>query len=206
MATQREADERRLAWDERHRGGDFEGRGPNPSLKLALEGVEPGRALELACGSGTNAVWLAGQGWRTTAVDWSEVGLANGQVKAQEAGVAVEWLQRDLFEWKPEPRSFDLVAIVYLHLPIEERWPVYTQAAAAVASGGRMVVVGHDPQQALEGQPGPDPDRLIAAAQMGAELCARDPELWIERADTIRQAPLPDRGPIDALLVLRRKP
>ena len=76
-------DQRRLDWDERHKDGDFEGRGPNPTLVAGVAGLRPGRALELACGSGTNAVWLAGQGWQTTAVDWSPVGLANGQEKAE---------------------------------------------------------------------------------------------------------------------------
>ena len=99
------ADPRRLAWDERHSGGDFEGDGPNPTLVSAVSGLEPGRALELAAGSGTNAVWLAQQGWHTTAVDWSPVGLANGKAKADAAGVTVEWLERDLFAWRWRPAA-----------------------------------------------------------------------------------------------------
>ena len=203
MRTDPEADERRLAWDERHKAGDFEGRGPNPTLVDALRGIRPGRALELACGSGTNAVWLAGRGWRVTAVDWSQVGLDNGRAKADRAGVAVEWLRRDLFDWTPPVRAFDLVALAYLHLPIEERGPVYARAAAAVASGGRLVVVGHDRTHAATGIPGPDPDRLFTAAELGAELAAADPELRVERAEAVRQ-PIPEPSPIDALLVVRR--
>jgi SAM-dependent methyltransferase len=204
-----QADERRLAWDERHLAGDFEGRGPNPTLAAALEPADPsgppGAALELACGSGTNAVWLAGRGWRTTAVDWSPVGLANGKAKAEEAGLEVEWLEHDLFAWAPPPRSFELVVIVYLHLPPEERAPVYTHAAAAVAPGGRLVVVGHDRLQALEGVPGPDPDRLFTAGEIAAELIAADPQLNIEREQVVHRVAPPARGPIDALLILRRR-
>ncbi|HET7636988.1 MAG TPA: class I SAM-dependent methyltransferase, partial [Candidatus Limnocylindria bacterium] len=60
VARDPEADrEARLRWDERHRSGDFEGRGPNPTLIAAVDGLQPGRALELGAGSGTNAVWLA---------------------------------------------------------------------------------------------------------------------------------------------------
>ncbi len=117
------ADQRRLDWDERHKGGDFEGAGPNPTLVAGTAGLKPGTALELASGSGTNAVWLAQQGWRTTAVDWSPVGLANGKVKADGAGVAVDWQERDLFDWSPPARAFDLVVLVYLHLPVDERCP-----------------------------------------------------------------------------------
>lgn len=199
------ADQRRVGWDERHRAGDFEGQGPNPTLVSGVAGLLPGTALELGSGSGTNAVWLARRGWQTTAVDWSPVGLANGKAKAAEAGVEVEWLERDLFEWSPPARSFDLVVIVYLHVPPEERAVIYPRAAAAVALGGRMVVVGHDRLNATEGEGGPpDPLRLFTADEIGHELLAADRSLVVERAEVVRRVPRPGRGPIDALLIVRR--
>jgi len=198
------ADQRRLDWDERHKAGNFEGRGPNPTLVAGVAELLPGTALELACGSGTNAVWLASQGWRTTAVDWSSVALANGKAKADEAGVSVDWLERDLFSWVPPARSFGLVVIVYLHLPPAERGPVYATAAAAVAPGGRLLIVGHDRLQAAEGLDGPDPSRLFTADEIGRDLLVADPQLVIEHAELVRRMPAPDRGPIDALLVVRR--
>ena len=198
------ADQRRLDWDERHRGGDFEGEGPNPTLVAGVKGLVPGSALELASGSGTNAVWLAQQGWRTTAVDWSPVGLANGKAKADAAGVAVDWQERDLFEWSPPARAFDLVVLVYLHLPVDERVPVYARAAAAVAPGGRLLIVGHDRLHGAEGQSGPDPARLFTADEIAAALQAVDPELIVERAEVVRRVPAPGQGPIDAFLTLRR--
>jgi SAM-dependent methyltransferase len=201
------ADERRLQWDVRHQAGDFEGEGPNPSLIRGVSELPRGTALELAAGSGTNAVWLAAQGWRVTAVDWSPVGLANGRAKAQAAGVAVDWLERDLFAWSAPERSFDLVIIVYLHLPPEERRIVYGHAAAAVAPGGRLLVVGHHPLNATEGVGGPpDTTRLISAEDLGAELMADDPGLELERAEVVRHAAAPVRAPIDSLLVIRRRP
>jgi SAM-dependent methyltransferase len=200
-------EERRLDWDERHRAGDFEGHGPNTTLVAAAAPLAPGRALELGSGSGTNAVWLASRGWRTTAVDWSAVGLANGAAKARSAGLEVDWQQRNLLEWRPPTRSFDLVLIAYLHLPPEERNPVYRAAAGAVAPSGRLIVVGHDRLNATEGVGGPpDSTRLFTAREIAADLVAADPELAIERAEVVRQVPLPGRGMIDALLVLRRAP
>ena len=202
---ERYPDERRRGWDERHRSGDFEGEGPNPTLVLGVAGLTVGRALELAAGSGTNAVWLAGQGWRTTAVDWSPVGLANGRAKAEAAGVGVEWLERDLFAWSPPAGSFDLVVIVYLHVPPVERGPVYAAAAAAVAHGGRLLVVGHDRINATEGEGGPpDTVRLFTADEIAAELLAVDPTFVVERSEVVRRVPLPGRAPIDSLLVVRR--
>jgi SAM-dependent methyltransferase len=198
-------DQRRLDWDERHKDGDFEGRGPNPTLVAEVAGLRPGRALELACGSGTNAVWLAGQGWQTTAVDWSPVGLANGREKAEASGVEVDWLERDLFAWSPPAQAFDLVVMVYLHLPPEERGPVYARAAAAVAAGGRLLIVGHDRCNATEGEGGPlDPSRLFSADEIGRELLAADAGLVVERAEVVRRVLPPGRAPIDSLLVVRR--
>ena len=198
-------DQRRLDWDERHRAGDFEGRGPNPTLVAAVDGLRPGKALELACGSGTNAVWLATQGWKTTAVDWSPVGLVNGKETADAAGVSVEWLERDLFSWAPPAESYELVVIVYLHFPPAERGPAYAAAAAAVIPGGRLLIVGHDRSQASEGLDGPDPARLFTAEEIGSELVAADPRFVIERAEVLRRVAPPDHGPIDALLLLRRQ-
>lgn len=199
------ADQRRTDWNKRHAAGDFEGIGPNPTLVAAASGLVPGRALELAAGSGTNAVWLASQGWQTTAVDWSPVGLANGRAKADAARLQVEWLERNLLTWSPPARAYDLVVIVYLHLPPEERRSVYAHAAAAVGPGGRMLIVGHDRLNETEGAGGPpDPTRLFTADEIGRELATADPGLTVERAEVVRRVPLSGRAPIDALLVLRR--
>jgi hypothetical protein len=194
-----------LGWDERHRAGDFEGEGPNPTLVNGVTGLTVGTALELAAGSGTNAVWLATQGWRTTAVDWSPVGLANGRAKADAAGVEVEWLERDLFAWAPAAGTFDLVVIVYLHVPPEERLAIYPRAAAAIAPGGHLLIVGHDKINATEGQGGPpDSVRLFTADEIAAEILAADPSLVVERAEVVRRVPPPGRAPIDSLLLLSR--
>jgi hypothetical protein len=202
---ERYSDDRIRGWDERHSLGDFEGEGPNPTLANGVAGLVPGTALELAAGSGTNAVWLATQGWRVTAVDWSPVGLANGRAKADAAGVDVEWLERDLFDWEPPTRSFDLVAIVYLHVPPDERAVIYPRAAAAVAPGGRLLIVGHDKLNAIEGLGGPpDTVRLFTADEVAVELRKVDPTLVMERSEVVRRVPPPGRGPIDSLLILRR--
>jgi SAM-dependent methyltransferase len=198
-------DERRRVWDERHRSGDFEGPPVNPAFMAAVTSLAPGRALELAAGSGAAAVWLATQGWQVTAVDWSLVGLARGRERAAEAGVEVEWREEDLLDWRPPADAFDLVALIYLQLSPEERRVVYGGAAAAVAPGGRLVIVGHDLSNLTEGEGGPrGPERLFTAESLAAELTAADPSLIVERAEVVRQVPPRGRGPIDALLVLRR--
>jgi 2-polyprenyl-3-methyl-5-hydroxy-6-metoxy-1,4-benzoquinol methylase len=155
-------------WDERYRAKDFPwGAEPTGFLVEAVAQLAPGRALDLACGQGRNAVWLAGEGWEVAAVDWSEVGLAQGRALAAEAGVTVEWRAADLRSWVPPQGAFDLVMVVYLQIPVRERRAVWRNAAAAVAPGGRLVIIGHDSANLTEGYGGPqDPGVLFTAEEV----------------------------------------
>lgn len=197
--------EHRRRWDERHRERDIESSEPNPVLVAEASRWSPGSALDVACGDGTNAVWLAGQGWRVTGVDWSGVALAKARLKADATGAVVDWIEADLARWTPPAGAFDLVTIVYLHLPAEERRAVYGAAAEAVAPGGRLLVVGHDRTNLTEGVGGPqDPGVLFTSSELADELLTRQPDFTIERAAAIRRAGAGSRGPIDALLEARR--
>jgi SAM-dependent methyltransferase len=197
-------DEHRRAWDERHRDREIESDTPNPSLLVEAAALPPGNALDLACGAGTNAIWLARNGWRVTGVDWSEVALAKARSRADAAGVRVEWIEADLLDWQPTA-AFDLVAVLYLHLPPGQRRSVYATAATAVGRGGHLLVVGHDRENLASGAGGPqDPERLFTAGELAGELRDTAPGLVIEKALTVRRVPPPGRGPIDALVLARR--
>jgi SAM-dependent methyltransferase len=132
-------------WEERYRGGrQWSGR-PNQLLVEQVEPLAPGSALDLGCGEGGDAIWLAGQGWAVTAVDIATAALELGAEHAAEQGVAerITWEQHDLDESFPEG-TFDVVSACYLHSPVAlAREQVLRRAAAAVAPGGHLVVVGH---------------------------------------------------------------
>jgi SAM-dependent methyltransferase len=118
---------------------------PNASLVREISMVAPGRALDLGCGEGADAIWLAERGWTVTAVDISAVALDRAAQHAEEAGVAqrIAWLRRDLTEWTPEG-EFDLISAEFLHSPIElPREQILRRASEAVAPGGLLFVVGH---------------------------------------------------------------
>ncbi|KHL03504.1 SAM-dependent methyltransferase [Sinomonas humi] len=118
---------------------------PNAALVREVETVAPARALDLGCGEGADAIWLAARGWTVTAVDVSAVALSRARQHAEDAGVTnrVQWLERDLGEWEPEG-EYDLVSAQFLHSPIElPRDRILRRAAAAVAPGGLLLVVGH---------------------------------------------------------------
>lgn len=182
----------RHAWDERYRAKDLPwGVDPNDFLVAAAGDLTPGSALDLACGQGRNAVWLAARGWRVTAVDWSEVGLSQGRQLAAAAGVSVDWKAADLLTWTPTG-SFDLVIVVYLQIPGAERREVWRGAAAAVAPGGRLVVIGHDADNLAEGYGGPqDPGALYTASEAAGVI---GEALRVERAEQVFRMVDTDEG------------
>lgn len=116
--------------------------------------LTPGSALDLACGEGRNAVWLATTGWSVTAVDWSSVGLSKGAGLAAAAGVEVEWVHADVLAWETR-RLFDLVLLVYLQLPPADRRAALEKAGAVTAPGGSVLVVAHDLTNLTGGVGGP---------------------------------------------------
>jgi SAM-dependent methyltransferase len=103
---------------------------PNRFLVAEVSSLPPGRALDLAAGEGRNAVWLAERGWQVIAVDFSDVAIEKGRGLAQARGVQVEWQERDLTDYEPEPRAFELVVVMYFACR-GRRWSRCQQAARA---------------------------------------------------------------------------
>ncbi len=153
---------------------------PNQFVAAEVAGEDPGAALDVACGEGRNAVWLAEQGWRVTAVDFSAVALDKARALAAGRNVTVDWVLADVVEYRPRPASFDLVVVAYLHVPPPERAAVLGAAAAALAPGGLALVIGHDLENLEHGIGGPqDPDILLTPTAVVADLKG----LKIEKAE-----------------------
>ena len=177
---------------------------PNRLFASEVEELEPGRALDLACGEGRNAVWLADRGWRVTGIDFSDVALAKAERLAQSRGVEVDWVLADVVEHAPPPESFDLVAILYLQLPHEELVRALNGAAAAVAPGGTLIVLGHDTTNLTDGHGGPKDARVLYTPE---DVVAELDELRVERAEKVhRTVPLDgdEAVAIDAFVRARR--
>ena len=107
---------------------------PNRLFAAEVGSLQPGRALDVACGEGRNAVWLAERGWRVTAVDFSDVALAKAAELATARGVDVEWLLDDVVAYETPP-VFDLVAVLYLQLPADELAPALRRAGGRPGAG-----------------------------------------------------------------------
>lgn len=128
---------------------------PNRFLVAEVAGLEPGRALDVACGEGRNAIWLAEQGWRVTGVDFSDVAVEKGMRIAERRGVEVDWRVEDVLAYEPEPAAYDLVILFYLQLVQDELRRVLERAAQAVAAGGTFLLVAHDTRNLTDGWGGP---------------------------------------------------
>jgi SAM-dependent methyltransferase len=154
---------------------------PNRFLVSELEGMAPGRALDLACGEGRNAVWLATTGWTVTGVDFSPVGVDKARRLADQLGVNVELVVADLAEWEASA-SYDLVLVLYLQVGPDARRRALAAASRALAPGGTLLVIGHALRNLTDGYGGPPTaDVLYAPDDIVADLGS----LTVEKADEV---------------------
>lgn len=142
---------------------------PNPFLPEDLAGLAPGAALDVGCGEGSDAVWLAKRGWKVTAVDISGVALDRG--RAADTDRLVEWVQADILAWQPPAAAFDLVSTHFMHIPPGDRAGFFDRLGQAVRPGGTLLVVSHHVSdlQTTVGRP-PLPELFFEADEVGAAL------------------------------------
>ncbi|SHF07556.1 class I SAM-dependent methyltransferase [Streptoalloteichus hindustanus] len=135
------------SWDEMYRGRDqiFSG-DPNGVLVSEVSGLPPGQALDVGCGEGADALWLARQGWQVTAVDISWVALQRAAAAGADVAGRVAWARADLTTATGLPAdAFDLVSVQYFPLRRQPDHAALRALLSAVAPGGTLLVVSHDP-------------------------------------------------------------
>ncbi|MGC4938889.1 SAM-dependent methyltransferase [Kribbella sp. DT2] len=174
---------------------------PNIVLTEQVAGLTPGRALDLGCGEGADAIWLTEQGWTVTAVDISSVALGRAAEHAKDAGVGdrIEWQQHELGKSFPDG-EFDLVSAQFLHSKTElDRDAILRSAAGAVARGGVLLIEGH--MGFPPGEHNPHPDiHFPTPAEVIESLALADGEWDVEVSE------VHDRAQVmrDGVLITRR--
>jgi SAM-dependent methyltransferase len=174
---------------------------PNRFLVEELAELPPGRALDLACGEGRNAIWLARRGWDVTGVDFSGVAIDKARRAAEEAGVAARFVRADLAEHVPEPGSADLVVLMYLQVPEPLRTTVLRRAAAALRPGGTLLWVAHDRSNLDGGHGGPRSPAVLSTPEGVAAALG---DLDVVRAERVRRPVPTDDGEAVAIDTLVR--
>ncbi|MFE2276504.1 SAM-dependent methyltransferase [Streptomyces sp. NPDC059454] len=184
---------------------------PRPNIRLTetLADLPPGDVLDLGCGAGGDALWLARQGWRVTAVDVSSVAVERLTSLAVSHGLddRITARRHDLRESFPDG-AFDVVCAHYLHTPLDlDRAAVLRRAAHALRPGGRLLVVDHGSTAPWSWNQDPDV-RYPAPREVAADI-GLDPAAWaVERADSPRRAATGPDGRTaevtDHVLIVRR--
>nr|WP_068275650.1 class I SAM-dependent methyltransferase [Aldersonia kunmingensis] len=146
---------------------------PNTVVSDLCWALAPGRAVDLGCGEGRNAIWLAERGWSVTAIDFSQVAIDKARTVVSRKSRAV----RNRITWRCEDATtadldgpVDLIVIAFVHLPRAQLHALLDRATDALAPAGALCIVGHDIRNLTEGYGGPDdpdvhydPDQLAAA-------------------------------------------
>jgi 2-polyprenyl-3-methyl-5-hydroxy-6-metoxy-1,4-benzoquinol methylase len=161
-------------WDERYRSSTRLWSGnPNRHLVAQAADLPPGTALDVGCGEGADAIWLAQRGWQVTAIDVSDVALDRAREHAAAAAVGdrITFGQIDMRTSQPA-ETFDLVSLQYMHLPVQN----YRRFAALVRPGGLLIVAAHHPSdlQTTMSRP-PIPELFFTAEELAAQL---EPDEW----------------------------
>lgn len=176
-------------WDARYSTRDrlFSGN-PNGVLVAEAGDLPPGQALDVGCGEGADALWLARRGWQVTAVDISRVALARAAEAGADLGDRISWQHGDPTTTPPPAGAFDLVSLQYFPLPHEPGHTAVRGLLAAVAPGGTLLVASHDIAE-VPPDSGFDPAGYYQPADIAA-LLGEDWEVLVDETRP-RTAPPP---------------
>jgi SAM-dependent methyltransferase len=154
-------------------------RPPNAHLLAEVADMRPGRVLDAGAGHGAETLWLASRGWRVTAVDFSTTALEYARSSAGGLGADVaariEWIAADLATWIPPPERYDLVACLYVHV-VGSVPAMVQRLAAGVATGGTLLLVGHQPTDPTTGEPTAAAGQVQVSVETA--LAALEPGRW----------------------------
>jgi 2-polyprenyl-3-methyl-5-hydroxy-6-metoxy-1,4-benzoquinol methylase len=199
-------------WDQlwsktlREHGDRVAQRPPNAHLVTEAASLTPGRALDAGCGHGADTLWLAVHGWQVTAVDFSAAALAHGRSMAQAAGREIAervlWIEGNLATWTAEPRHYDLVVCLYVHVAgsVED---MVGRMANGVAPGGILFLVGHRPIDPHTGAATAAANQVQVSVE--AAVAALDPREWELLVAEERPRAVAGSG-VDAVIRARRRP
>lgn len=199
---------KRHDWNAKYSAEDLVwGTDPNRFVVEQLSDLPPrGRALDIACGEGRNAIWLAKIGWKVTGIDFSDVAIERARRLATAQHVEIDWINDDITHCDLPAAAFQLVLIAYLQVPRDEFRKVLVGAVRSLAPSGMLFMIGHARRNLSEGVGGPrQPDVLWEPEEIRQELLTAG--LTVRRCEHVRRpVETPDgvRDAIDTLALAER--
>lgn len=188
------------------RADDVARRSPNAYLTAEAASLPPGRAVDAGCGHGSEALWLAANGWQVTAVDFSAAALAHARSIAESAGAEiagrVEWVEADLATWTPQSGQYDLVISLYVHT-VGSVQELIRRIGAGVAPGGSLLMVGHLPVDPATGAATPAAGQVQVSVE--SAVAALESDHWELVVAENRPRAVAGSG-VDAVIRARRLP
>ncbi len=143
-------------WNERFGSAEYVyGTEPNKEFKACIAALQPGKLLLLGEGEGRNAVHAAKQGWEVTAVDFSIEAQSKAYRLAEKEGVEINYIVSDVMVYTPLPEEFDMVALIYLHMPSEDFYQLVKRLKNALNPVGRLFITGFHKSQMQYSSGGP---------------------------------------------------
>jgi SAM-dependent methyltransferase len=176
-------------WDERYSREEFiYGTEPNEFLAAQVGVIAPGPVLDIGCGEGRNAVFLAERGYEVTAVDQSPIGLRKAERLAAERGVRITTMQADLSEFAIRPGHWAGIVSIFCHLPTSVRRSLYPSLVRGLRPGGVVLMEAYAPAQIGRQTGGPsDPDRMMTLDRLREEMVGLEWVLGEEKEREVRE-------------------
>ena len=177
-------------WDQRYSAAGFAyGSQPNEFLAAHVDAIPPGPVLDLGCGEGRNAVFLAERGYTVTAVDQSAAGLRKAERLASERGVSITTVQADLGEFVFRPGHWAGIVSIFCHLPRALRRSLYPSVVQGLRQpDGVLLMEAYTPAQVGRGTGGPsDPDWMMSLDRLKDEIVGLDWVMAEEKEREVRE-------------------
>lgn len=176
-------------WNSRYSSEEYVyGTGPNEFFKERLDLLQPGRILLPGEGEGRNAFYALQKGWQPEAFDWSTAAKEKALKLASGSGYEFAYNISTFEEFEPRPETFDAAALIYIHLPEEQRRLLHQKVVDSLRPGGVVILEAFDKEQLGKSSGGPqDTDLLYSLAELVEDFIDLDFEVLTRAAVHLRE-------------------